>query len=244
MRGALPRMGVAGLLLAMLAACWEEPVAPSQASRNDQQVAVAAEAAGVPLRARLRLQGELRQRGVQVFPQAIQGNFAVCGRAARSSTPGDAFLPYVAVVAFEGDVAQVTDFVIGITGPEAARVFIALAERCFDGGGPPHPRAVAGPLPVLPTWTASEMEPASMASPIETANAAQPGLTALRKVVTTSIHGANIRSAPGGRDVVRVAPRSTRLDVYGEAPGGWLHVGADDVAWGWLHTSVLDAAHR
>ena len=233
----------AGLLLATLAACREEAAAPHPVAQTDGRVAAVAEAAEASLRARLRPAEELRQRGVQVFPQAMQGTFAVCGRAA-SARPGEAFLPYVAVVAFDGEAARVTDFAIGTTGAEAARVFIGLSERCFDGGGPPSARALAGSLPVLPAWSAADSSSGSTAMPLAASGPAEPRSLALRRVVTTSRHGADIRNAPGRGEVVRVAARSTTLEVFDEAPGGWLHVGLEGVAWGWLHVSVLETTQR
>ncbi|MGG5819822.1 SH3 domain-containing protein [Falsiroseomonas sp. HW251] len=247
------RLCTAWMIVASLAACREEPEAPSRAATPEPRHAAALEAAHAAVRARLRAASELRQRGVQVFPQAMKPGVAVCGRAA---LPGaaEAFLPYVAVVTFEGDAPRVSDFAIAASGPEATRVFLLLSERCFEGGGPPSLRAVAGALPPLPDWNSWDAEsgattlPAAASGPTMLPAAsgptAPPSLVALRRIVTTSRSGANIRSAPRDGEVLRVAPRSTPLEVYGEAPGGWLQVGTDGVAWGWMHNSLLDAAPR
>jgi hypothetical protein len=50
-----------------------------------------------------------------------------------------------------------------------------------------------------------------------------------------------VRANPsGGAEVVRVVPRASALQVFGEAPGGWLQVGEAGVAWGWLHNSLIE----
>jgi uncharacterized protein YraI len=48
----------------------------------------------------------------------------------------------------------------------------------------------------------------------------------------------NLRTAPHGA-VLRVLPRGEVLQVFGQAPGGWLQVGQGE-AWGWAHSSLLD----
>jgi uncharacterized protein YraI len=60
-------------------------------------------------------------------------------------------------------------------------------------------------------------------------------------VTTSARTPVNIRSGPsGGTEVVRVVPRASSLQVFGEAPGGWLQVGEGGEAWGWLHNSMLE----
>lgn len=50
----------------------------------------------------------------------------------------------------------------------------------------------------------------------------------------------NLRAAPGGGgEVIRTVPRGSQLEVFGEAPGGWLQVGQGGAPWGWVHVSVL-----
>jgi hypothetical protein len=264
------------LLLPALAACKDEAV---QAKRADaiaeSRIAGAAAVTEAPLRARLRLaEGELRQRGVQVFRQALPDTYAVCGRATRTGTGGEAFLPYVAVVTFAGRAPRVQDLAVALTSAEAGRVYLELTDRCFDGGGPASLRAVAHSMPPLPTAQTLEamataarddilrpavaegaadsggpatIQPVSGGGgplSIAASNTGSPGRAALRQVTTTSRHGANIRNEPRGAEVLRVAPRATTLDVYGEAPGGWVQVGLEGEAWGWVHASVLEGAAR
>lgn len=234
------------LLLVALAGCREETAAAAPQAEPDPRPALAATAAEAPLRARLRPAGEIRQRGVQVFAQALPGTFAVCGRAAASHAAGEPFIPYVAVVAFQGAAPRVAEFVAGMSGPEAARVFVALADRCFEGGGPPSSRAMARAIPPLPDPVVIAAESGAGAIPVAASGGgvADEAKAALRSVVTTPRQGTNIRSAPRTGEVVRIAPRSSILDVYAEAPGGWLQVGLDGVPWGWMHASMIDPALR
>lgn len=211
-----------------------------QATADDPRVSLAVNAAGAALRARLALPGDVMQRGVQVFSQALPDSYAVCGRVVEAGTLGGAVVPYVAMIAFDGAVARVTDFVLGMTGAEATRTFVEMVDRCFEGGGPPNARLLARPLPPLPhsTTRVDDYVPPSIP------NIAAVGRGSIRTVITTSSHGANIRRSPQATEILRVAPRATRLEVYDEAPGGWLQVGQGAVVWGWVHNSVLDPMSR
>jgi len=210
------------LLLAALSACGEgEASSRAAADPRPEAARVAAEAA---LRVRMR-NAELR--GVQVFGQALADSMVVCGRARAGAT--EAYTPYVAVIGFEGQSTRVTSFQIGSTGPEASRVFVEMVDRCFEGGGPATARAVARAVPPLPT----NPEPAIAEAP--PAAAAAP---ASRQV--TARTGANIRNAVRGGEVVRSLPAGGRMDVMGEAQGGWYQVGERGTAIGWVHSSVVD----
>ena len=253
------------VVLLALAACDEkkDTAAPAPAPASRQQVARDAAAAAL----RERLGGrETQLRGVQVFSQALADTVAVCGRS--SGGAGDPYVPYVAVVTFEGETPRATAITLGSTSAEATRVFLEMVDRCFDGGGPLTNRPMARSYPPLPvtgagdaTATASTpatpsaapapAEPAPSvptspvpAAPVPSGPAApvQAGsLPASRQtVVTWSRTGANLRSGPVGGEVVGVVPPSTTLEVVAEAPGGWFQVGRDGVAIGWLHASVLD----
>ncbi|MBY0338082.1 MAG: hypothetical protein K2X11_15815, partial [Acetobacteraceae bacterium] len=143
------------LLLAALPGC-KDPTPPAQAASAAPRVQAAVEAATDPLRQRLRAAGDLRQRGVQVFAQALPGTYAVCGRVNPTGLVGDAFVPYVALIVFEREAPQVTSLVIGMNGNEASRTYVEMAERCFDGGGPPSQRVAARSLPPLPEPPAAQ----------------------------------------------------------------------------------------
>jgi uncharacterized protein YraI len=53
---------------------------------------------------------------------------------------------------------------------------------------------------------------------------------------------ANLRAGPGGgASVLSVVPRGRTLEVFDQAPGGWVRVG-DGEPWGWIHASLLAGA--
>ena len=217
---------IPALLLTALAACGEgEASSRAAADPRPEAARVAADAA---LRGRMR-SAELR--GVQVFGQALPDSLVVCGRARGSSN--EAYAPYVAVIGFDGQAARVASFQIGSTGPEASRVFVEMVDRCFEGGGPATSRAVARAVPPLPANPVTEV-PVANAEPT-------PAPVAASRIVTART-GANIRSAPRGGEVVRSLPTGGRMDVIGEAPGGWYQVGQNGSAIGWVHNSVVEVS--
>ena len=58
-------------------------------------------------------------------------------------------------------------------------------------------------------------------------------------VVTSATSRANIRREPSlSAPVLRAMPQSSTLRVFGEAPGGWFHVGEAE-PFGWIHASAL-----
>jgi len=226
--------------LTALAACGEATSSPS-AGATAPQIQAARDAAEISLRARLRVEGTPQQRGIQVFAQALPDQFAVCGRSRISGLGSDPYMPYVALVSFEAGTARVSQFSLGATGPEASRVFVLMVDRCFDGGGPTHARMTARSFPPMPSAAAAEApnEQPSAATTESPAEAAS-----VITVVTTQRSGANIRSSMRGGDVVRTVPPATRLEVIGSAAGDWVQVGANGSAWGWIHSSMLDAPAR
>jgi hypothetical protein len=242
------------MILLALAACGEEKKdapAPTPASRQQ----AARDAATSALRERLSGR-ETQLRGVQVFSQALGDTVAVCGRS--SGGAGDPYIPYVAVVTFQGEAERVTGFTLGATGPEATRVFLEMVDRCFDGGGPLTSRPMARSYPTLPITGAGETTETAAppaASPARPSPPAAPepppapvqagSLPATRQtVVTWARTGANLRTGPVGGEVIGVVPPSSTLEVISEAPGGWYQVGRDGVAIGWLHSSVLEPSGR
>lgn len=233
------------LMLAALAGCGEGDANSRMATPEPRQEA-AREAALAALRHRLRPQGAIEQRGVQVFAQALPDMVAVCGRARLPGSVQAPYLPYVAVVEFSGQATAVVRFHLGASGAEASRVFLDMVDRCFDGGGPPSARPMARNLPPLPELAGIAPAEPQAASATSTAapgaSAAQPGLqvAASGSVTTSSRMGANIRSSTRGGEVVRTVPPGTSLQVFAEAPGGWFQVGEAGVALGWIHASVLE----
>ncbi len=205
---------------------------------------VVADAAERAVRGRLRTAGDLHQRGVQVFAQAMTNTFAVCGRATTSGGANEPLLPWVAVVSTGEATPQVTSFVLGASGPEATRVFIEMVDRCFEGGGPTDNRRAGRLLPPLPFPSAPEAPIPAATQPPDIPTAATGSAAAVRSVVTSSRTPANLRAAPQGGDVLRTVPRLSSLQVLGEAPGGWYQVGQNGDAWGWIHSSVLESPPR
>jgi hypothetical protein len=230
---------------------------------------VALQEAEERLRARLRLDGALTLRAVQAHRQAMPDTLAICGQVNPSGRGGEPFLPWVAVVSFAGSTATRTDFYIAASSQEATRVFFEMVDRCFDGGGPASARQSIRPLPPAPyglprsatdapTRSLPPAAPASVAAPVppapvvppaapastapaSTAPAAPARGPAQGMVTTTPRHPVNLRASPaGGSEVVRVLPRASAVQVFGEAPGGWLQVGEAGEAWGWLHRSLIE----
>jgi len=220
------------LLLVALTGCGEGD-AGSPARPPETRQGVAREAALAALRRRLRPSGNIEQRGVQVFTQAMPDMLAVCGRARIAGTTQAPYWPYVAVVELSGEAAAVVSFHLGASGAEASRVFLDLVDRCFDGGGPLSARPMVRSLPPLP-------EAAAAAETSSPARPAPAPLAAAGNVTTSTRMGANIRSSPRGGEVVRVMAPGSSLQVLGEAPGGWFQVGEAGVALGWVHASVLE----
>jgi hypothetical protein len=240
-----PRL--APLLLALAAAGCEDPKPPPPAAEAvpPGRAEAARQAAEDRLRARLRAEGPLTLRAVQVHRQALPGTLAVCGQVNPSGRADEPFIPYVAVVTAEGEGAPRAELHLGATTQEATRVYIELVDRCFDGGGPPSARAGIRPLPPLPSGLPRTTEPEPPRTPQATAPVpSQPpppsATPAAGSVTTTARHPVNIRAHPsGGGAVVRVVPRASTLRVYAEAPGGWLQIGEGE-PWGWVHSSMLE----
>ncbi|MFZ4410085.1 MAG: SH3 domain-containing protein, partial [Paracraurococcus sp.] len=240
----MPRRPVTLLVLAVLGlgACDDKKPEAPRAVVPTGEAAEARRAAEDQLRARLRMQGEMLLRAVQVWPQQLAGTVAVCGQVNPAGGANDPFIPWVATVTLADGRAERTELVLGASNAEASRVYAEMVDRCFEGGGP---RTAQGtrPMPPLP------LDPAlPQGRPIGPPNGPPTGAPAAvapaagggRTVTTTAAHPVNIRSAPGGGGaVVRVVPRASTLRVFGEAPGGWVEVG-EEQPFGWVHASVLE----
>ena len=229
------RHAAACLLLVALTACGEgdagadaRPPAASPGRPTETRQQVARAAALAALRHRLRARGDIEERGVQVFTQAMADVLAVCGRARMPGAAQAPYWPYVAVVELAGEAGAVVSLHLGASGAEASRVFLDMVDRCFDGGGPANARPMMRSLPPLPESAAApdSASPAALAAPAN--------------IITASRMGANIRSSPRGGSVVRVIAPGSSLQVLAEAPGGWFQVGEAGVALGWVHASVLE----
>lgn len=254
------RLAMLAPLLLLIAACKEEAPgaarAPAAAPPHHAEAQAAAEAR---LRQRLNAEGPLALRAVVVHRQLLADTVAVCGQVNPTGRPDTPWLPYVAVATFEGAQVARLELALALTSPEATRVYFEMVDRCFDGGGPPVPRGGARPLPPAPEGlpgaegVAAALRPPAPPLPATNAPliqpaAPQPGqLTAAGQpmprgaVMTSQRTPANIRAEPNGQGtVLRVAPRGSILQVFDEAPGGWLMVGETE-PWGWVHASLLDS---
>jgi hypothetical protein len=240
------------------------PAAGSPTGAPQGRPGAALQAAEERLRARLRVEGALTLRAVQAYRQALPDTLAICGQVNPSGRGDEPFLPWVAVVTFAGTTPTRTDFYLAASSQEATRVYFEMVDRCFEGGGPASARQSIRPLPPAPyglprsaadapTRSLPPAAPAPVAAPVPPAPVAPPAAPASTApaapargpaqgmVTTTPRHPVNVRANPaGGSEVVRIVPRGSALQVFGEAPGGWLQVGEAGVAWGWLHNSLIE----
>jgi hypothetical protein len=267
----MKRVLLAAGAVALLGGCDDpKPQAPPRADRAESQPAgrpaAAMLAAEERLRARLRSEAPLALRAVQAHRQAVPDTLAICGQVNPSGRAEDPFIPFVAVIGFEGDRTARVEFHLGATSAEATRVYYELVDRCFDGGGPPNLRTVVRPLPPAPNVTPNVVigEPAppptlpaqqvvpsqvvpSQVAPQVVAMPPAPGPQVLSLTPAGPAQGsvvtrqpANLRASPaGGGEVLRTVPRASSLQVFGEAPGGWFQVGERE-PWGWIHGSMLE----
>ena len=238
--------------------------APAQATGRPGETARALEER---LRTRLGANGPLTQRAVQLHRQALADTLVICGQVNPSGRSEDAYLPYVAVAAFDGERLARFDLFLAATPPEATRVYFEMVDRCWEGGGPTSPRGYIRPLPPAPAGLTRNPEgdqtpalprpgmpsaaqpPAAPPSGPATPQAAGPATPAFLPPATPGTRAsvmvsqrtpANIRSEPSGAGgILRVAPRGAMLQIHGEAPGGWVLVGEDE-PWGWVHNSLLE----
>jgi hypothetical protein len=250
-----PRWRALAIAPLLLAACDDpKPAAPRPGAQVPEgRGAEAQRTAEDRLRARLRAEGALTQRAVVVYRQALADNVAVCGQANPTGRGEDPFIPYVAIIAFEGDRVARADLHLAASQIEATRVYFEMVERCWDGGGPVNARSTPRVPPPAPDGLPRSEAPQSQPAPrvpeqLQTiAPGAPPSIApmppsgpASGTITTSSRTPVNVRSSPsGGGAVIRVVPRGSSLQVFGEAPGGWLQVGEGE-PWGWLHNSMLE----
>jgi hypothetical protein len=221
------------------------PAAPAQPATAEQEARRLAEER---LRARLRAEGELTQRAVQVHRQARADTLAVCGQVHPAARPDDTFIPYVAVVALEEGRPARAELHLAASTPEATRVYFEMVDRCFDGGGPAHARAAARPLPPAPSGlevvrevTTAPVATQATGAAMPVAAAAGGGGPGMAALGTAGIRSAaNLRASPsGGGEVLRVLPRGATVEVFGQAPGNWFQIGEGE-PWGWVHGSLIE----
>jgi hypothetical protein len=198
----------------------------------------------------------VRFRGVQVWPQAVKNQFAVCGQANVFGPTSNTFVLFVAVVtpndagndpgrSFKAEAR------VGSTVTEVTRVYVDTLARCYEGGGPQNiMRGTAAAVPPIPSDAQAVLSgsaPAATATPVALASPAQAQTSTTPQTAPTSTpasgtvvmrQAGNIRVSPQG-EVIGVEPQGKELRVFGDAPGGWLQVG-DTKADGWVHGSLVE----
>ena len=249
--------GTLAMVVALLVAgCDKERCEPASSTvRSPDQSTEMRKAAENSVRVSAKNPDSVRFRGVQVWPQAINNQFAICGQANVFGPTSNTYVLFVVVVIRDDigdDPAQKykVDARVGSTVTEATKVYVDTLARCYENGGPPtilrdaaaavppmpdDPKAVlAGPAQAAPT-TPVTSKPGPQPQPSATGQAV-PASTPASGTVIMRQNG-NIRTAPQG-ETIRVEPQGKELRVFGEAPGGWLHIG-DTEANGWVHSSLV-----
>ena len=248
--------GTLAMVTALLVAgCDKERCEPiPQVAGSKDQSAELRKAAESSIRVLAKNPDSVRLRGVQVWPQAVKNQFAVCGQANVFGLGSNTYVLFVAVVtrddvALDPSQAFKIDVRVGNTMTEATKVYIETLARCYESGGPQKiMRAAATPVPPMPDDTKAILAgptPAESGVPVSPTHAVQGRSSAMQAASTsTPASGAvfmrqngNIRTAPQG-ETIRVEPQGKELRVFGEAPGGWLQIG-DTEANGWVHSSLV-----
>jgi hypothetical protein len=250
--------GLVAIVIALLfAACDKERCEPApQTTRSSDPSADLRKAAENSVRLLAGNPDFVRFRGVQVWPQAVKNQFAVCGQANVFGPSSNTYVLFVVVVT-KNDVGDDpthtfrTEARVGGTVTEATKVYVDTLARCYESGGPQNVMRGTAPPPVPPmpsdmktvlsgplsTAAGGPAAPAPVAQPQPSATAqSAPRSTPASGTVVMRQHG-NIRIAPQG-ETIRVEPQGKELRVFGEAPGGWLQIG-DTEANGWVHNSLV-----
>jgi hypothetical protein len=247
-------LATAATLLA--AGCDKERCQPaSQAASAPDQLADVRKASENSIRVSASNPDSVRFRGVQVWPQAIRNQFAVCGQANVFGPGSNTYVLFVAVVTRD-DAGQdparrfMVDARVGSTVTEATKAYVDTLARCYEGGGPQNlRRETAVPVPPMPEDMKAALAgppQAAPPAPVAPARAAQPQASPPRQPAPASApasgtivmrQSGNIHMSPQG-EIIRVEPRGKALRVFGEAPGGWLQIG-DTEANGWVHSSMV-----
>jgi hypothetical protein len=241
---------VAMAVALLFAACDKERCEPApQTARSPDQSADLRKVAENSVRFSASNPDSVRFRGVQVWPQAIKNQFAVCGQANVFGPSSNTYVLFVVVVTRNdlGDDSTgrfKTEARVGSTVTEATKVYVDTVVRCYESGGSQNiMRGTAAPVPPMPSDMKTVLSGPTPAAPAPAAQP-QPSATAQSAPRSTPASGTvvmrqngNIRIAPQG-ETIRVEPQGKELRVFGEAPGGWLQIG-DTEANGWVHSSLL-----
>ena len=240
----------------LVTACDKERCEPApQTARSPDQSTDLRKAAENSVRFSASNPDAVRFRGVQVWPQAVKNQFAVCGQANVFGPSSNTYVLFVAIVTqndLDEDRARTykAEARVGSTVNEATKAYVDTLARCYESGGPQNiMRGTAAPVPPMPDDAKTVLSGPTSAptgSPAAPASVAQPQTSATAQAVPTSTpasgtvvmrQNGNIRIAPQG-ETLRVEPQGKELRVFGEAPGGWLQIG-DAEANGWVHSSLV-----
>jgi hypothetical protein len=223
----------AALALSSLAGCDRAP--KHAAAEHDTAANTAVAAVEADLRAASPIPKDAQVRGVVAWNQAVGGRVAVCGQVAPYADDQSVFVPFVSVMT-SGKVPTFERFV-GTDPTEADRVYTALVDDCYAGGGPqpgPAPSAMSvAPLPntaVTRPPTASTPHAGSAPDMTQAEPPPAPGTVTMRQ-------DGNLHAVPRG-PTLRVVVGGTVLHVFGTAAGGWYEVGST-APEGWVHQSML-----
>ena len=135
--------GTVAMAVALLvAACDKERCEPApQTARSPDQSADLRKAAENSVRLSASNPDSVRFRGVQVWPQAVKNQFAVCGQANVFGPSSNTYVLFVVVVTQNdpGDDPTrtfKTEARVGSTVTEATKVYVDTLARCYESGGP------------------------------------------------------------------------------------------------------------
>jgi hypothetical protein len=144
----------------LIAACDKERCepAPQTAKVPDQSVDLR-KAAENSVRISASKPDSVRFRGVQVWPQAVKNQFAVCGQANVFGPSSNTYVLFVVVIT-RNDIGDdptgtfKTEARVGSTVTEATKVYVDTLVRCYESGGPENiMRGSAPPVPPMPSET-------------------------------------------------------------------------------------------
>ena len=175
--------GSAAMAVALLvAACDKERCEPApQTARSPDQSADLRKVAENSVRFSASNPDSVRFRGVQVWPQAVKNQFAVCGQANVFGPSSNTYVLFVVVVTRNdlGDDATgpfKTEARVGSTVTEATKVYVDTLVRCYESGGPQNiMRGTAAPVPPMPSDTKTVLSGPTPAAPCTSGPAAAFG---------------------------------------------------------------------
>lgn len=174
------------------------------------------------------------------FQQPTPESFALCGQVSLVSSGRTA--PFIVVANRQADGTLAVEQHVATDPVSATRVYVESHARCVARPSSGERRAAPPRLPMvpanLPTLSpAAPPEVLRMEAQQQAAEQAALGSATLRQP-------GNMRAHPhGGGEVLRVVPRGVTLQVFAQAPGGWLQLGAENPE-GWVHSSMLTRGAR